>query len=303
MQDNASEARRASLRASPARPPARPATARTGSQGAGPGGLGAPGTGRPRRRGLVTSVIAIAAGTAVGFGLFAVVAGLLSSGPSAPKVPAPPPTSKMFIEDDNGTGADNQQNILEATAPGLVHIVSPRGVPVGVGMVLTSSGMVLTSAQVVGRADRVTVRLVLSGRAFPARVVGVDAAADLALLRMAGGSGFKAVAIGNSRDIAADAVVTAVGSSGMTKTLVLDVGDVTSLNASATIGGARLSGLLQTTTRILPGQETGGPVVNLSGQAVGIAVAGSGSGVHGIGFAIPINKALAIARQLAARGA
>jgi S1-C subfamily serine protease len=83
--------------------------------------------------------------------------------------------------------------------------------------------------------------------------------------------------------------------------LTLHTGSVTSLNSAATIDGTRLTGLLQTTSQVLPGEEVGGPVVNLSGQAVGIDVAGAGSGLHNIGFAVPIDKALAVASQIDAK--
>jgi len=49
---------------------------------------------------------------------------------------------------------------------------------------------------------------------------------------------------------------------------------------------------------VQPGEETGGPLVNLSGQVIGIDVAGAGSGLHHVGFAVPINEALTVARQI-----
>ena len=69
------------------------------------------------------------------------------------------------------------------------------------------------------------------------------------------------------------------------------------------MAGHQLTGLLQSSLQVLPGQETGGPLVNLSGQVVGIDVGGAGSGLHAKGFAIPVNRALAVARELHAGGA
>ena len=66
------------------------------------------------------------------------------------------------------------------------------------------------------------------------------------------------------------------------------------------VGGQRLTGLLVSTARVMPGEETGGPLVNLSGQAIGINVAGAGSGLHHTGFAVPINEALAVAKSIQA---
>ena len=78
----------------------------------------------------------------------------------------------------------------------------------------------------------------------------------------------------------------------------LDVGNVTNRVAVAAVSGQRLTGLFQSTTRVQPGEETGGPLVNLSGQVIGIDVAGAGSGLHHVGFAVPINEALTVARQI-----
>ena len=265
-----------------------------------------PGRPRPQARGrrrLVAWVIGSALGIAIGLGagaLVQVIASSNSAGVSS-AIPSPPQANKKFVTDEEGAGADNQANILRATAPGLVHIMSSSGSSIGLGVVLTPSGIVATSAQILPGAGAVTVRVVLSGRPFAAQVVGSDAAEGLALLQIKGGSAFKTIAIGTSQDFPVGSVVTAVGSSGITKTLTLHAGSVTSLNSAATIDGTRLTGLLQTTSQVLPGEEVGGPVVNLSGQAVGIDVAGAGSGLHNIGFAIPIDQALAVASQIDAK--
>jgi len=70
------------------------------------------------------------------------------------------------------------------------------------------------------------------------------------------------------------------------------------MNATATVGGRPLTGLMETTSQVRPGQETGGPLVNLSGQVVGIDVAGAGSGLRTRGYAVPIDQVLAIARRI-----
>jgi S1-C subfamily serine protease len=244
-----------------------------------------------------------AAGTAVGLAFVAFVAagGLSGSAQASSTIPSPPRANKMFVEDDNGTGADNQANIVQSAAPGLVHIMSAAGATVGVGMVLTPSGLVLTTDHILGGAKRAHVRTVLTGRRFSAKVRGADSAEDLALLQIEGGSSpFKTVAIGNSRDFAVGAAVTAVGSSGSINSISLDIGNLASLHGAATVRGKRLTGLLESSLQSLPSEETGGPLVNLSGQAIGITVAGSGSGLRSTGFAVPINEALAAAKSIQA---
>jgi S1-C subfamily serine protease len=254
-----------------------------------------------RRRRLVAYIAGGALGIGVGFGGGAVIKIVASNSAASSVIPSPPRANAKFVEDDNGTGQDNQENILAVTAPGLVHIISSRGTSAGLGVVLTHSGLVLTSDQILRGAGAVTVRIVLSGKSFAARVVGSDAAEDLALLQIEGGSRFRAIAIGNSRDFAIGDETTAVSSSGTTKTLTLNLGNVTSLNAAAAVGGTRLTGLLRVTAQTLSGHETGGPLVNLSGQAVGIDVAGAGSGLHSAELAIPIDTALTVASQIDAQ--
>jgi putative serine protease PepD len=285
-------------------PPRAPARPRPKSGQAPPRPPGRPPRQKARgRRRLVAWAVGSALGIAIGLGVGVLVMMIASShsAGATSAIPSPPQANKQFIADEEGTGADSQANILRATAPGLVHIMSSSGSSIGLGVVLTPSGIVATSAQILPGAGAVTVRVVLSGRPFAARVVGSDAAGGLALLQIKGGSGFKTIAIGTSQDFPAGSVVTAVGSSGMTKTLTLHTGSVTSLNSAATIDGTRLTGLLQTTSQVLPGEEVGGPVVNLSGQVVGIDVAGAGSGLRNIGFAVPIDKALAVASQIDAK--
>lgn len=77
----------------------------------------------------------------------------------------------------------------------------------------------------------------------------------------------------------------------------------TSHQGTLTVAGQPLTGLLESHLQVLPEQETGGPVVNLSGQTVGINVGGAGSGLHAMGLAIPINQALAVAKELQSRAA
>ena len=166
-----------------------------------------------RRRRLAAGIGAAAAVALVAFGMFAAVGGLSGPASASSVIPSPPSKNKFFVEDDNGTGADNQANLLDSVAPGLVHVLSANGQPAGVGIILTPSGLVLTSDQVVSGGGKLSVRTVLSGRPFAARVLGASAADDLALIQIDGASTpFKPVAVGNSRYFAVGAAVTALGS-------------------------------------------------------------------------------------------
>jgi S1-C subfamily serine protease len=253
---------------------------------------------RPRR--LALGIGAAVTAAVVAFAAFAAVGGLSGPAQASSVIPSPPRQNKTFVEDDDGTGADSQANILQSAAPGLVHVVTPQGRPAGAGVILTPSGLVLTSRQALQGARRVTVRVVLSGRSFPARLVGMDPAHDLGLLQILGGPAFRPIAVGNSRYLGRGDAVTAVGSAGLTKTFTLDIGNLTSGAGAAASGGQWLTGLLVSTAQVMAGEETGGPLVNLSGQAIGINVAGTGSGLHHTGFAVPIDEALAVAKRIQA---
>ena len=255
------------------------------------------GTARPRRRAMAVVFAAAAlAFTAVGFGATLVIRDQLSTASASSAIPTPPTQNQTFVEDDDGTGADSQANILQSTVPGLVRIVSAHGT--GTGVILTPSGLMLTSAQVAAGRQTVSARVLPSGHGYPATVVRSDLAHDLTLLQLEGGGTFRPVAIGTARELAAGdaAIAVAAGASGRAFTPV--IGNVSGTNAATAIGGHRLTGLLRTTAQIIPGQSAGGPLVNLSGQMIGIDLTGSARGTSATSYAIPVNDALAVASQL-----
>ena len=264
-------------------------------------GPAAPRSGGLRQgRRLALGIGAAATAVLIVFAAFAAAGGLSGPADASSVIPSPPRENKVFVEDDDGTGADSQANILSSAAPGLVHILAAPATSAGLGVVLTPSGLVLTSVQGLQGARRLTVRVVLSGRSYPARLVGTDRSYGLSLLQIAGGPAFRPVAVGNSRYLSRGATVTAVGSAGLTRTFTLDIGNLTSGTGVLAAGGQRLTGLLVSTAQVVAGEETGGPLVTLSGQAIGINVAGTGSGLRHTGFAVPIDTALGVAKRIQA---
>lgn len=252
----------------------------------------------PPRTRLVACAAAAVLVLGGGFGIVAGATGMFGTGGPSAAIPAPPRDNAAFVEDENGTGADNQVNILDATGPGIVRITNASSAAGGLGEIITPSGIIATSDGVLGKARQATVRLVLSDRAYTARLIGADARADIALLQIQGGGTFRPVTVGNSQGFAVGLAETTVGSNGMPKTITLNVANISAMNATATVGGRRLTGLMETSSQVLPGQETGGPLVSLSGQVVGIDVAGTGTGLHARGFAVPIDQVLSIARRI-----
>jgi putative serine protease PepD len=256
-----------------------------------------PETAQPGRRTKAgMAVVAAVMFTAVGFGGGLLIRDQIAPPRASSVIPSPPARNQQFVEDDNGTGADSQANILQATVPGLVSITSARGS--GAGVVLTPSGLVLTSAQVAAAGATVSARLLPSGHSYRARVVGSDPARDLTLLQLEGGGTFHPVAIGNARGVAAGDAAIAVGASTSGRAFTPVIGNLDDTNATAVIGGHRLTRLLKTTAQLIPGQSAGGPLVNLSGQVVGVNLTGSAQGATATSYAITINDGLSIARQL-----
>jgi S1-C subfamily serine protease len=155
---------------------------------------------------------------------------------------------------------------------------------------------------------------VVSGAAFKATVIGVDRAAGLALLQLQGGGDrpFSTVRVGNSATItqsaaaarqfsyhvAGQVVDTAVGTTGTRDALTIDIGNLVALDQTATVDGAVRTGLLRSTLQSAPSSEIGGPLVDLTGRVIGITVAASGHGLDVSGYAMPVNQALAVARQI-----
>jgi S1-C subfamily serine protease len=261
------------------------------------------------RLAAIAAAVILAAGLGLGVGK---VAGLGNTVIST-AIPRPLTGKDAFIEDDDLTAQDNQENILESTAPGMVHVLS-GGTSVGIGLVLTESGKVLTTYQPSAGAANLAAEYVLSKKTFKAEVIGTDAAAGLALLQLEGGNGrpFSTVQVGNSATLVSstkasreqsfhvpgEVYVTAIGTTGRQDAVTLDVGTLAILNTTVTVGGTSRSGLMASVLQSAVPSAVGGPLVNLNGQVIGITVGGSGSGLHVVGYAIPINAVLAVATQI-----
>jgi S1-C subfamily serine protease len=179
----------------------------------------------------------------------------------------------------------------------------------GTGVVLTSSGEVLTNNHVIRGATTIKVVVPATGRSYTASVVGYDVSEDVALLQASGASNLKTASLGNSSTVKLDVgqAVTAVGNAGGTGRLTSASGTVTGLARAITVnndqgGSERLTGLIETNAAVRPG-DSGGPLLNAGGQVVGMDTAasvgygGQQSATHH-GYAIPITKALSIAEQI-----
>jgi S1-C subfamily serine protease len=275
-------------------------------------GRAVPKSWRSKRFRICLIATAVILATGVGFGVGRVIG--LGNRVILTAIPQPATGKDAFIEDDDGIAQDNQENILQATAPGLVHVLA-GGTSVGIGLVLTESGKVLTTYQPAAGAPNLAAEYVLSRETFKATVIGTDPAAGLALLQLEGGHErpFSTVTVGNSDTLVTSAEAsreasyhvpgqvndTAIGTTGRQDALTLDVGTLATLDTTVTVGRTTRSGLLASVLQSAQASAIGGPLVNLNGQVIGITVGGWGSGLHIMGYAIPINTALAVATRIA----
>ena len=174
-------------------------------------------------------------------------------------------------------------------------------------MVLTSSGVVLTNNHVIRNATAIRVVVPATGRSFTAKVVGYDASDDVAVLQAGGASNLKTIPLGDSATLNAGQSVKALGNAGGTGSLRAASGTVTGVDRAITVGDDQggsesLTGMIETNAAVQPG-DSGGPLMNAAGQVVGMDTAASaGNGFEQAatsdGYAIPINKALAIAVRI-----
>jgi putative serine protease PepD len=266
---------------------------------------------RNKRFRLIVIAAAVILAAGLGFGVGRLI-GLGNVVVSA-AIPRPAQTGNAFIEDDDLTAQDNQENIFASTAPGMVHILS-GGTSVGIGLVVTPSGKVLTTYRPAAGTADLAAEYVVSRVTFKAKVIGADAAAGLALLQLEGGDGraFSTVEVGNSATLVKSAeasressyhvpgevYVTAVGTTGTQDALTIDVGTLATLNTTVTVGATTRSGLMASVLQSAQPSAIGGPLVDLNGKVIGIIVGGYGSGLHILAYAIPINTVLAIATQI-----
>lgn len=169
----------------------------------------------------------------------------------------------------------------------------------GSGVIIQSNGYIITCNHVIEGASKITVTL-KNKKTYTATVVGTDSDNDIAVLKIRA-TGLKAATYGNSSKLQVGDQVVAIGNPLGELSNTATTGIISALNRNLTIDGKKLN-LLQTHASINPG-NSGGALFNSSGNLVGIVVAkSSGSDVEGLGFAIPINKAAKIAKQLIKTG-
>jgi putative serine protease PepD len=265
-------------------------------------------------RAAVVGVAIAALALASGFG-GGLIGSSMAGGDSATSQGTLAPRATGQVASDTSspsTPLGSVQQVAATVLPSVVSVVamSQQGEGEGSGVVLTSSGLILTNNHVIDGAATLTVQF-NDGTTANATVVGADPTDDLAVIRAAGVSGLTPAVLGSSADVRVGQQVVAIGSPlGLSATVT--TGIVSALNRpvrteqaqSPQAQGTVLSAI-QTDAAINPG-NSGGPLVDMSGRVIGInsaiaALSSSSdgqSGSIGVGFAIPIDQAYRIAQEI-----
>jgi S1-C subfamily serine protease len=274
----------------------------------------------PRRRlAAAISYAVVAAVAACAGGLAVALTSSSGSPPSASAGLSPGSSSAPGTEpgaaasSDAGISGAALQRVQNAVRPGLVVINSSLqddGPDVygaaGTGMIISRSGLVLTNNHVIDGTNGLTATVVATGKTYPAIWLGYDKGSDIAVIKLEGASGLTPVPLGNSSAARVGDGVVVMGNAGGTGSITTATGAITGLNlpimASDEGGGdaEHLTGMIRTDADIIQG-DSGGPLVTTAGQVIGMDTAsnsGDMASQRDVGFAIPINKAMTVARQI-----
>ena len=214
----------------------------------------------------------------------------------------------------SGISSATVRRVEKSVEPGVVVINSrldddPDATgAAGTGMIISRSGLVLTNNHVIDASNGLTATVVSTGKIYPARWLGYDKGSDVAVIQLDGASGLTPVPLGNSAAIRVGDDVVAMGNAGGTGKIRTATGSITGLDQAITASDSgdgesaeHLTGMLQTDADIVRG-DSGGPLASAAGRVIGMdtAAASDAATSQEIAFAIPINKAMSIARQIIA---
>jgi S1-C subfamily serine protease len=274
----------------------------------------------PRRRiGALSYVLVALAAGALGAGsvvaLYHPASNSTSTAAPQPSAsaPAPPPSSAIPQPSTASPGtSEGEQAIVNKVEPGLVIINTTlqydSETAAATGMVLYSDGLVLTNNHVIEDSTSITATTA-NGKQYPAKVLGYDVTGDVALIQLQGASNLQTVPVGSSSDVKTGDSVVAMGNAEGRSAIVPAAGQVTALNQTITAGdeggsitSETLHDMIQTNADIVSG-DSGGPLANSAGLVIGMDTAGDDGGFSvqqqgSTGYAIPIDNALAVARQI-----
>ncbi|MFH1453743.1 MAG: trypsin-like peptidase domain-containing protein [Armatimonadota bacterium] len=201
--------------------------------------------------------------------------------------------------------SSTEEDIIRAVdinKPCVVNIDTYQGSNTGIGsgLIITESGYIMTNAHVINRASNIMVTL-SNGEKYKAVLVKASPEQDLAILKITAQNKLPVPKFGNSNNLRLGQTVIAIGNP-LHFTWTVTAGVVSALGREFGVMNIKYKNLIQTDAAINPG-NSGGPLINSRGEVIGInTIVYSGTSAvapaQGLGFAIPINDALSIARDI-----
>jgi S1-C subfamily serine protease len=223
-----------------------------------------------------------------------------SSSTSVASTTPPSPTTTLPL--------DTTSQIVGLLDPAVVDIntinqtLTGYAIAAGTGMIVSPDGYIVTNNHVVEEAT--SIKVSIEGHATPYRAtfVGADPTADIAVIKVASLIGLSTVQFGDSSSVTVGNPVVAIGNAhGRGGKPAVTAGVISALNRSIVASDEivnqpeQLTGMIETSTRIAPG-NSGGPLVNDHAQVVGMVTAAQSAG--GVGFALPINRVVAVSTAI-----
>nr|WP_317408245.1 trypsin-like peptidase domain-containing protein [Fournierella massiliensis] len=222
------------------------------------------------------------------------------------------PSGTATSSTDGSASLDPLVNVINSITPSVVEITTEQMVTTsygfwggqqivsgaGSGVIFTADGYIITNAHVVEGAQQITVKL-NDGTTCNATLIGSDSQSDIAVIKI-DASGLTPAILGDSDTIAIGETAIAVGNPSNLGVTSTD-GIISALNRSVTVEGNTMN-LIQTSAAISPG-NSGGGLFNSKGELIGVVNAkNADENAEGLGFAIPINTAKAVAQDLIENG-
>jgi len=257
---------------------------------------------------VLIAVVAAAAGAGIGWGL----ARAVNNRPVAQATTSPEAPIQQVTPGTSTSPSSTTDAIAAKVSPAIVDIntVLGNGAAAGTGMLISSTGEILTNNHVVNGSTSITVTVQGRSQKYSAHVVGVDISQDIAVIQIDGSvSGLPTVKFADSSSLTVGETVVALGNAlGRGGAPNVTSGQITALDQTITAssGGSSsetLNGMIQSDAVIYEG-DSGGALVNTAGQVVGMITAGQAQGFRSsasdVGFAIASNTAVGIVNRIRA---
>jgi S1-C subfamily serine protease len=255
---------------------------------------------------VLIAVVAAAAGAGIGFSLARAITPHQSANVISPESPI------QAVTPNTGSGNTSANAIAARVSPAIVDINTTlgNGQAAGTGMIISSTGEILTNNHVVTGSTSISVAVQGRSSSYSAHVVGVNVSQDVAVIQIdASVSGLPTVKFADSSSLHVGDAVIAIGNAlGQGGAPHVETGQITALDQTITAsegGGAAetLNGMVQSDALIYEG-DSGGALVNSSGQVIGMITAGQAQGFRSsassVGYAIASNTALSVTNRIRA---